>query len=60
MESSENGSACFPPFPQILEIARRMVRKKKIMRGDSHITTATMTTGRNKILQTSPAKGDAF
>ena len=41
---------CFPPFPQTLEIDK----------ADSHIPTATTTTRRNKILQTSPAKSDAF
>jgi hypothetical protein len=32
----------------------------EIDKADSHIPTAMTTTGRNKILQTSPAKGDAF
>jgi len=31
---------CFPPFPQTLEIARRVHRKMKTMRSDSHITSA--------------------
>jgi hypothetical protein len=30
----------FPPFPQTLEIASRVHRKMKIMRGDIHIPSA--------------------
>jgi len=30
----------FPPFPQTLEIARRVYRKMKIKRGDFHIPSA--------------------
>jgi hypothetical protein len=33
MESPENDSTCFPPFPQTLEIARRKHRKMKITAG---------------------------
>ena len=44
MESPENQSACFPPFPQTLEIARTAHREMKIMRSDSHIPSATTKT----------------
>ena len=37
VESPENDSTCFPPFPQTLEIARTAQREMKIMRSDSHI-----------------------
>jgi len=40
MESPENDGACFPPFPQTLEIAPTEQRKMKIMRSDSHIPSA--------------------
>ena len=40
MEREENDNACFPPFPQTLEIARRVHRKMKIERGDFHIPSA--------------------
>ena len=32
---------CFPPFPQTLEIARKVQRNKKILRGDFHIPSAS-------------------
>jgi hypothetical protein len=40
MESPENGGACFPPFPQTLEIARRVHQEIKITRSDFHIPSA--------------------
>jgi hypothetical protein len=43
-------SCCFPPFPQTLEIDE----------ADSHIPTATTTTGMNLILKTRPVKRYAF
>jgi hypothetical protein len=41
---------CFPPFPQTLEIDQ----------ADSHIPTATTTTGMNSISPKPAAKGYAF
>jgi hypothetical protein len=49
MESPENDSACFPPFPQTLEIARKVHRETKIMRSDSHIPSAPATASMNEI-----------
>src|ERR1017187_254323 len=49
MESPENDSACFPPFPQTLEIARKVHRETKIMRSDSHIPSAPATASMNRI-----------
>jgi hypothetical protein len=40
MESPENGRACFPPFPQTLEIARRVRLEIETMRSDFHIPSA--------------------
>jgi hypothetical protein len=40
MERAENDGACFPPFPQTLEIARGVHREMKIMRSDFHIPSA--------------------
>jgi hypothetical protein len=31
---------CFPPFPQTLEIARRVHQERKIIRSDFHIPSA--------------------
>ena len=40
MESPENDSTCFPPFPHTLEIARTRHRNMKGMRSDFHIPSA--------------------
>jgi len=40
MESPENDRACFPPFPQTLEIAPTEQRKMEIVRSDFHIPSA--------------------
>src|ERR1035438_660986 len=47
MESPGNDGACFPPFPQTLEIARRVHRKMNIKRNDSHIPSAPTTASLN-------------
>jgi hypothetical protein len=49
MESPENDGACFPPFPQTLEIARRVHRKMNIKRNDSHIPSDPTTASLNEI-----------